>query len=685
MDSRQLLKVTIFLFSLVITFLLLFHVQVFNGFNILIGDRFDGLIETSILLHWFNFFSGNSTWKEVGYFYPYLNTLGYNDGYFIYGVIYSVFHAIGFDVILSSELVNITLKLIGFLSFYFLCQKCFKLTFGASLCGSVVFTLANGLVYQTGHAQLLSLSFAPLLSLFISKYIESIISNKSLITSVLYGSICAIFYCSWLLTTFYMAWFYTFFALILTAFYLAYSILYNKTLFLEKIRKINVTALIIPFIILIVSLIPFLMVYLPKVKETGGHGAGEILMHAPVFWNILDPGSGNYIFGSLSDTIFGGMPGLNREGEFRVGFPPFILLVLLLTLFVPWKKYKDSNGVLLSLLAKFLAFGILLSFVLVIRINDFTLWSYIWKVVPGAKGLRVTARYLLFIIFPLSLLVALLISNLQRMEKYGFIISIFALILVAEQINFMPNQGLNRKKELSFINSIPKPPLSCTSFFVTGQRKDEFPFPVDASNAILNLYPHNVDAMFLSEFFALRTFNGFSTFNPPDWSFQITPYDTYLGRVFTYAENHQINSGVCELDLYNLSWNEDVLNHKERLLKISPGDLTLTVLKPPRLSADKKTWIINIKVKSNAAQPIGLGTSVPINLGLRELNDDMSIKRQDFIAVPLPKITHDEPEVVVTIEIPVQMLTTSYIDVLPVRQSVAWLDKIGLKPIVIHL
>ncbi len=68
---------------------LFFRGPILSGFDLGFGDRADGMIEISILEHWRNVLSGAATWNRTGYFHPYAGTLGYNDGYFLYGLVYS--------------------------------------------------------------------------------------------------------------------------------------------------------------------------------------------------------------------------------------------------------------------------------------------------------------------------------------------------------------------------------------------------------------------------------------------------------------------------------------------------------------------------------------------------------------------------------------------------------------------
>ena len=53
------------------------------------GDFANSLIQAARLEHWFGVFRGTYHWRDPTFFYPEKNVLGYNDAYFLYGVLYS--------------------------------------------------------------------------------------------------------------------------------------------------------------------------------------------------------------------------------------------------------------------------------------------------------------------------------------------------------------------------------------------------------------------------------------------------------------------------------------------------------------------------------------------------------------------------------------------------------------------
>ena len=69
--------------------IVMFRLQIGNGFTVLFGDNDDAIIGVSILEHWKHFLEGAARWNRVSYFFPYRDSLGYNDGLFLYGVPYA--------------------------------------------------------------------------------------------------------------------------------------------------------------------------------------------------------------------------------------------------------------------------------------------------------------------------------------------------------------------------------------------------------------------------------------------------------------------------------------------------------------------------------------------------------------------------------------------------------------------
>ncbi len=528
--NQPLLKKLIVLATGLFVTAFFFRIQLLSHGQQLFSDFYDGLIAFSIIHHWYNFFHGLEPWRTAGYFFPYPGTLGYNDGYFLYGVIYSAFRFITTQVFSALELTNALIRLIGFYSFFYLCHRQLKLKFWICLLTATLFTLSNAVYEQSVHAQIFSISFAPLLTVFLLNYVQQLFIYRSTQKAIFWGSLAGIFYASWLLSTYYMAWFYAFFACIWLGFTIVLQIQHQQFF----LKKPPILAIVIPLLVTLLSLLPFLMTYLPTAQQTGMHIYGEALYYMPRLLDLLNVGNQNLLWGKLISYLD------LRDGEFSVGFPLVFLIVLILAL----KTSIKETGRAAITLYRPLSYAILLSIIVSLILFKSSLWLLIWHAFPGAKGLRTVCRLWIFLVFPMCILLTYYLS-----EKMNWRASLFAsllpFLLILEQINLAHVTNLSGKSEQDFFNAAKNIPSQCQTFFVIGTRHEE--------NHSMGKIINNVDAMVIAETIHIKTINGTSTFAPPDWDFNYFPKETYLNRMKTYENNHHIKN-LCSLDLTDMKW-----------------------------------------------------------------------------------------------------------------------------------
>lgn len=521
---------------------LFFRTQVRSSFSLLLGDNLDGFIELSVLEHWFNTLRGLTSWSDTFYFYPYPNTLAYNDGYLLYGLAYSLFRGLRIDPLISSELVNILFRGIGFAAMQLFLRRCLRLALPWSLLGAVLFTTAFNMAMQAPHTQLLTVSLVPLFAVIVWQAITAFAAAAHG-RSFAWSTLAAILMGAWLLTAYYMAWFTLFFL----AWYGLFAALTAPRATLRQVRALPGAAwlsLVGTGAIFALAILPFLMLYLPQAKVTGMHSFAEALYYAT---NQLDPiniGDANLLLSPLNAWIQSSFRRGPDGGEHIAGITLFLLILFTLGCAHLWQARHEPSIRPIWLLALTSFFVWLLT----VRFGAWAGWKWVFDWVPGAKGLRVTVRYQLFVTAPV---IAIAVWYLARAgaRTPRPLLAVISLVLIAEQVPLAQPVNLNRRAELDRLYSIPAPPPACRSFFVSRGR------PVTASE-INAIYSHNVDAMLLAEWFALPTINGFSTFTPPDWNFNGPDLPDYLARVRTYADAHKL-AGLCALDLTAKRWNTD--------------------------------------------------------------------------------------------------------------------------------
>jgi hypothetical protein len=526
---------------------LFFRLQILNGFSVLFGDAYDTVIEAALLEHWFNVLRGLAPWSEPNYFYPHALVLGYNDGYLIFGLIYSMFRAFGIDPLLSSELVNVVVKLIGFFAFFAAARRILKLPFGWAVFGATLFTLNHAGFINARHAQLLSVSFAPVMALLLWETWRALGSSRGG-RIIGFGALSASFYSAWLLTAFYMAWFFAFFCMALAAILLIRG---GKPGIARLGRTIadNRGPLLVVLVIFLLALAPFLIVYLPKAEETGMRTFRDAVSSTPAIKDIVNVGPGNLLFGNIYTAAMKTLCSKCRTGftAQMTGMAP--ILLVLFGFAVAWLG-AGRNVIHERKLLSGMALTTILTWVLCLHVGALSGWLLVYHLIPGAKAIRVVARYPIFLMAPVTAVAVCYLAALARRISRPTVVALCALLLAGEIDRGATGAvRLDRERELRRF-SVPPPPPECRAFFVSAAPGQ------DGSSMIASLYPHNVDAMMIAELVNLPTINGFASFNPPDWDFAGPDLPDYPARVERYAARYDL-TGLCRLDLGTLSWDEE--------------------------------------------------------------------------------------------------------------------------------
>lgn len=514
--------------------------QLLNGFTILPGDRYDGVISTVILEHWSRFFSGAANWSEVNYFFPYTRTIAQNDGYFLIGVAYFPFRLFGLDPFISAELAGLVLKSTGFVGAYLLCRKVFSFSFYWAMLAAILFTLSNGMTVHSSRVQLATIAFAPIMAILLWSMFNAFLDGNP---AKLRGSglIAGMFFGAWCLTCFYMAWFFSFF---FTVFAVVMLVLGGRSGFsvLKERLAAHYGSVIFVAGSTLVSLLPFIYAFLPKSGEVGVRSYREASMWSVPIEGILQVGDENFLFGRLYNSILHYIsPSYSPYGEYyNTGFSIilFFLFVCGFVQVVQHARRQNTEVVLPSLVITTVA-----TWMLALNISGHSGWFFVYHMFPGAKALRVVAAYQIFLALPV-VIIAVKYLSIQRIALP--IVLLLSALLVAGEIN-NPPLALNRLAELDRISLPCLPPGECHVFYTSGWEGQE------GLGEGGEFYAHNVSAMFLAQIAGIPTINGIGSFNPPDWNFAYPNKSDYDERVVLYAKKHGI-TGLCKLDLNSKQW-----------------------------------------------------------------------------------------------------------------------------------
>lgn len=507
---------------------LVFQRQILSGFDLVFSDRTDGIIEIALLDHWHRVFLGDAHWSSVGYFHPHARTLGYNDGYFLYGVIFTVFRRLAADPFLAVTLTHMTVKSIGFIACWRLLLERAQVPHGWALLGALLFTIANNSLLQALHGQLLSIAFAPLLLLWLARFHEALVAGHQS-TALRWGASSAALVAMWLTTTFYMAYFTLFFLCVLVL--LVHFKTPDREARIAVLRR-NGVVLIALGLLFLLLIVPFLSIYLAKISETGGHSYSAARHYTPTIFSVLNVGEGNIVWGSAVAWLKAAFaPRIADEYEQMVGFP-YLLLAAFGAAVLYFRSADEKGGARIWFL---FSLAVLLIMLLTLRFGDkFSLWAGIFYAVPGAKGMRVVSRYLIFLSLPITLVATVFLHRISQRTSRLWVYPLAAL-LVAEQINAASPTLMRKGEQLAALDAVPPPPADCAILAVRQARLMDKAWD---NPVVPRLYPHNVDAMYLAQIYRRTTINGFASFNPPDWDFADATAPDYPDRLRRYTKSH---------------------------------------------------------------------------------------------------------------------------------------------------
>jgi hypothetical protein len=516
------------------------HEPILSGFDLGFGDRADSIIEISLLEHWHRVFTSGETWRQTLYFYPYVGTIGYNDGYFLFGVVYSVWRH-WFDPFLADTLNVATWKTLGFFASYVLARRILCWERPVALLLATLFTIANGMTVQSLHAQLQSVALLPVVAILTLLLIRSEQAGERRKAALLAVGLAALLGL-WFMTGFYLAFFTLYFVLILGLCWL-----WTTRHTLRKALSAVITAHwqtgLVFALSFALAVVPFLIAYLPKLRETGGQGFGQTYHYLVTPLDIANVGPDNLVWGWIFRTLRAlGADEHSIGAEHETGFPLILLGLVLTSIWITLRRRPADFSPALRLYA----LAVTVSWALTIKLWYLVPWSLVYLFVPGATGMRVVLRYQLWLILPILLQVGSVwrsrFMDLAR-RRPAVALGIAALLLV-EQLNGMNAAKLSRRKQLAEFGSLAPMPAECPAFYVVSARayREHYISPVWEAD-----YPHNVDAMLLSGLWGRPTVNGYSTFNPPDWNFSRPDLPSYDGRVATYARAHGLRM-LCRLD-----------------------------------------------------------------------------------------------------------------------------------------
>ncbi len=510
-------RLAITIAALLLSLAWVWRFQLGNGFTHTFGDRNDAMIEIALLEHWSNVLAGAEAWNGVAWFHPALGTLGYNDGYLVFGLVHALGRSLGLSTFAATDLAHAALKAAGFVGMALLLRRAGGVQPDWALFGATLFTVADLTISHANHGQLFTLGFGPWAALAGWATARAVVDRdqkRALRCGLAFAAVFAL----WISTAYYLAWFFALYLLVLGIFVLASGGALRPLLASWKpLLAVGLAA--------VVLLVPFLVVYLPKASETGMHDPRIALRTTLWPIDLINTGPANLLWGWLPQAIRASFaPGLTSDPDAVFGMPPLFLAAAIAAIL--WAQRSGDRW-----LARVGA-ALLVCWVLMLNLGGIIPWRAVQVIVPGAGGIRVVGRFAILLLLPAIFLLTVALDRLKRGAP------LLAAALLVEQVATAAPVALDVAERTRALAAIPPPPLACRSFAVIHATDTPERDPV---------YAGNVDAMVLASLWRRPTINGVSTFGPPGWNFARTTAPDYPARVRGYARRFGLRD-VCLLD-----------------------------------------------------------------------------------------------------------------------------------------
>lgn len=527
---------------------------IISSFNYYPGDEGDSRFIAFILEHLYRWLNNKSEFSSPTFFYPATGTLGFSDSHALHAVVFSIIRIFEESVLKSFSISIFILNTFTYFSSFCFIRYGMKLNLFPSIIGSLIFSFNSAKLNLINHAQLQPLLLIPLISWLMILSHDECNRNNHRLKVLIYSFFAVSLYHLQLWTSFYVTWFFTIILLFgISVLLLTQS---GRTYF-KKFVKNNLNIIIFTCVIFVLFFLPFIDLYLPVLKNSGGRSYHEVDSMLPRLTSYLWMGNENLVWGWIPKHNFYSLP---MWPEHRIGigliFSCFALLSFSWALRGFLKVQKGRLGLNWTVLGTFPkisarfdsskyflligCLGVLVFFILSLRI-DSSLWGIIYSNIPGGNSVRAVTRYVLIAYFFVGIYSALLLHQIQQKVlrsniKYMFLVglsSIISILGIVEQTGFANSFDsiISSKWTNAVVRKIDP---NCDSFYLTALPNFSRPF-----------WAIHTDAMMASHLTNIPTINGYSGNNPRNYNPWNPKAKDIKNSVKEWKSSMNIEGNIC--------------------------------------------------------------------------------------------------------------------------------------------
>jgi hypothetical protein len=456
----------------------------------------------------------------------------------------------GLDPFLSFELLCIGLSLIGFVSANILLMRFAGVRQPLAALAAATFVFSNALYISMGHPQLYEINFIPLVAILLleAARLRTIHPIGAAVAGSLGGLILGLLFS----TGYYVAWYFTFLsgialvlATVLRFGLLPVSVLRGR-LYLSLVRRYSRIGMAAA-VGFAVGLILFWKIYAPVIAQFPSRPFSEYLDNAPTIRDLLNVGGDNLLWGRAIDLLHIVARNHLFSGEFVLAITPILFVTFLICAWAVWRNrlLSGPEDRFLRNAIFALVFAVALMTVVMVKVGEFSLFWFVWHLVPGANALRAGGRAQIVMNGLVVAVVAIVLTRLmQTILSSRLRLAIWTLLLlcVVEQVNVVSNHNLSRAEEMAALRIVPAPLRDCKSFYIS-------PHSLERGPTV-----QQINAMLIGQMVNLPTLNGYSGWSPPEWNLYETNTSSYQGKAWLWAASNGVDEGLCQYDVARRLW-----------------------------------------------------------------------------------------------------------------------------------
>jgi hypothetical protein len=514
-----------------------FHrVDFTSHFSLVSGDSGDTRLIAFLLEHQWQAFLGHATWTSPPMFFPIAGTLGYADAFVLQGLLYWPLRALGCDLFTALQFSTVLWNALNYAAMAWLLHRVLRLGALPTIAGSLLFAFNSAKFNQFVHLQLQPLVLLPLmfgLCVDLARRSDALAQRAVFLRLAALALLLDL----QLLSGVYVAWFLGFFALL----YLALLLLLAPTrAWLLALVRAWIRPLFGALAVFCVGLIPFLVLYVPVLRQAGWRSYGDAFGMIPRWFSLLAMGEGNWLWAWLEPHIphFYDQPFF---WEHRIGLGLVVTLAWLLLAGLALRQLLQLRRAPLNT-SHFLVILILavsVFYALGMTYFGHSPWWFAFHTVPGIKSIRAVSRYVIVLALPMGVAFAWVLDALMPRLRLPAQLAMGLLVAFAALEQVGTRYGYDKAAETQRLETLAAQlPKDCRAFYLTS--------PTTSRASMVSL---QIDAMFVAQLTGVPTLNGYSGQEPKGWAgLYYLHAPGYREFAYAWALTHAVRGRLCELN-----------------------------------------------------------------------------------------------------------------------------------------